>query len=92
MTEQVSVKGPSRFAMALKYRLAVASVMISGLVGMASATVNFTPITDLIDAVVGIIPSLMDLIVAIAPMIVLISIVSFLVYFFRDTILGMLKF
>lgn len=37
-------------------------------VGAASAAVNFTPIEELIQAVTGLIPSFLDLVVALAPL------------------------
>ena len=72
--------------------LAVTTVSLIGLVQYAHATVNFTPIAELITAVTGLIPSLMDLVIALAPLIVTMAIVGFLVVFFRKNILEMLNF
>ena len=61
-----------------KYR-AVAALGTAGLffAGTASAAINFTPIQELLQAVVDLIPTFMDLVVAIAPLIVVIAIVGF---------------
>lgn len=59
----------------------------TALVGMGSAAVNFTTIEELIDAVTGLIPNFLDLVVAIAPLIVTISIIGF-VLSFLDRILA----
>ena len=75
-----------------KAKLAVTTVSLIGLVQYAQATVNFTPITELINAVTALIPSLMDLIIALAPLIVTMSIIGFLVVFFRKNILDMMNF
>jgi uncharacterized membrane protein (Fun14 family) len=72
--------------------LAVATVSLIGLVQYAQAAVNFTPIAELITAVTELIPSLMELIIALAPLIVTMSIIGFLVVFFRKNILDMLNF
>ena len=90
MTEEVTTTKPS-FVMAAKYRIAL--VMTSGLalVGMASAAINFTPIQELLTAVIGLIPSFMDLVVAIAPLVVVIAIVGFILKFL-DRIISMLNF
>lgn len=79
------------FLAAMKNRLAIAAVSLMSFAGLASAAIDFSNITDLIDAVVGLIPSLMSLVIEIAPLIVTMAIITFLVSFFRDTILGMLR-
>jgi len=75
-----------------KAKLAVTTVSLIGLVQYAQATVNFTPISELIAAVTALIPSLMELIIALAPLIVTMAVVGFLVVFFRKNILDMLNF
>jgi len=75
-----------------KAKLAVTTVSLIALAQTVRATVNFTPITELITAVTGLIPSLMDLIIALAPLIVTMAIIGFLVVFFRKNILDMLNF
>ena len=72
--------------------LAVTTVSAVGLVQYAQAAVNFTPISELITAVTVLIPSLMELIIALAPLIVTMSIIGFLVVFFRKNILDMMNF
>jgi len=69
MTELVMEKTEpiSRWT-AYKYRLAIAGVSAAGMVGYASAAINFTPIEELLEAVVDLIPTFMDLVVAIAPL------------------------
>jgi hypothetical protein len=92
MTELVMEKsGPISRWTAYKYRLGIAGASALGLVGYASAEINFTPIQELLEAVVDLIPTFMDLVVAIAPLIVVIAIVGF-VLAFLDRILQMLKF
>ena len=59
-------------------------------VGNASAAINFTPIKELITATVDLIPSFFDLIINVAPIIVLVSILAFIVRFW-DRILDMLN-
>jgi len=75
-----------------KAKLAVTTVSLVALVQYAQATVNFTPIIELINAVTELIPSLMELIIALAPLIVTMAIIGFLVVFFRKNILDMLNF
>ena len=82
--------GISRWA-AYKYRLAIAGATGLSLVGYASAAINFTPIQELLQAVVDLIPTFMDLVVSIAPLIVVISVIGFVVGF-MDRILSLLKF
>jgi hypothetical protein len=90
MTEEVSVTKPS-FLMSAKYRIAAALLTSSFVfVGLASAAINFTPISELLQAVVSLIPDLMDLVVGVAPLIVVIAIVGFLVKFL-DRIIQMLQ-
>lgn len=71
--------------------LAVTAVTLTTVVGYAHAAVNFTPIIELITAVTGLIPSLMELVIAIAPLIVTMAIIGFLVVFFRKNILEMMN-
>jgi len=70
-----------------------AAVAIVGttLIGTASAAVNFTPIQELLTAVISLIPSFMDLVIEVAPIVVLISVVGFIVKFW-DRILAMFNF
>jgi len=75
-----------------KAKLAITTVSLIGLVQMASAAVNFTPIAELIAAVTELIPALMELIIALAPLVVTMAVVGFLVVFFRKNILDMLNF
>jgi len=90
MTEEVSTQKPGLIA-TFKYRFAIAMTSGLALVGMASAAINFTPIQELLTAVIGLIPSFMDLVVAIAPLVVVIAIVGFILKFL-DRIISMLNF
>jgi hypothetical protein len=75
-----------------KYRLAIAAPMALMLgVGMASAAINFTPISELLQAVIALLPDFMDLMVGVAPIIVLGSLLGFIIKFW-DKILAMLNF
>lgn len=70
MTEEVTVKQSFREKLSeARYRI-VGGLSLAGvtLTGYAHAAVNFTPITELINAVTGLIPSLMDLVIAMAPL------------------------
>lgn len=87
--DKVKEKMANVFASA-KAKLAITTVSLVGLVASVSAAVNFTPITELITAVTGIIPSLMELVVALAPLIITMAIIAFLVGFFRHNILDLL--
>jgi len=79
----------------LKQRIALGTVGALGGAAMlapyASAEINFSSIQELLAAVVNLIPSFMDLVLAVAPLIVTIAIVAFCLKFF-DAILGMLQF
>ena len=66
----------------------IAMAMVTS--AMALPTLNGT-ISDLIYAVVNILPSLLNLIIAVAPLIIVGALISFVVMFF-DKILSMLKF
>jgi len=70
-----------------------AAVAIAGttFIGTVSAAVNFTSIQELLTAVINLIPSFMDLVIAVAPIIVLMSVVGFIIKFW-DRILEMLDF
>jgi hypothetical protein len=52
--------------------------------------VNFTPITEMLTAVVGIMPALADFVVGVMPIIFIMIIISFIAYFF-DAIVGMIR-
>lgn len=68
----------------------IAGIGSTVLVGAASAAVNFTTIEELIDAVTGLIPNFLDLVVEIAPLLVTIAIVGFVLKFL-DKILAWLN-
>jgi uncharacterized membrane protein len=90
---QVTFMGRAKEMLKNKLSRAGALVAVGGtsIVGYAHAAINFTPITELIDAVTGLIPSLMSLVIEMAPLIVTMAIISFLVTFFRKNILDMLN-
>lgn len=76
--------------MGAKYRIMIAGTSLMGLVGMASAAIDFSNISALIQAVTGLIPDFVQLVIEMAPLLVTIAIISFIVAFF-DKILAMLK-
>ena len=90
MEAQVATTKPS-FWTAAKYRLALLGSSSLVLVGVSSAAVNFTPIQELLTAVVDLIPTFMDLVVSIAPLVVTIAIISFVIKFLNQ-IINMLNF
>ena len=65
----------------VKIRAALLAGSGMGLVGLAAAEVNFTTISELIDAVTGLIPDFLDLVVAIAPLLVTVAIIGFVLKF-----------
>jgi hypothetical protein len=71
-------------------KVALMGLAATGLVWAASAAVDLGEISSLIQAIVGIVPDLMDLVVGIAPLIVVIALIGFLVKFFPK-ILDMLN-
>ena len=73
-------------AFTIRERVNMRLVALSGagslaLMGAASAAVNFTTIEELIDAVTDLIPNFLDLVVEIAPLLVTIAIVGFVLKF-----------
>jgi hypothetical protein len=90
MTDTDMVKKPS-FWMAAKYRLALVAVTTMGLVGMVSAEINLSGISEMIVAFTGIIPDLMDLILAVLPMVFVLAFYSFILGLLA-AILGLIKF
>ena len=75
-----TIEGMKKWLAARK--VALVGLAATGLVWSASAEVNLTEITNLIQAIVGIVPDLIDLVVGIAPLIVVLALVGFLVKFF----------
>lgn len=61
-----------------------------GLVGAASAAVDFSNISSLLQAVVSLVPDFTDLVIGIAPLIVTIAIITFIVGLL-ESILGVIK-
>jgi hypothetical protein len=90
MTDTEMVKKPS-FWMAAKYRIALVAVTTMGLVGMVSAEINLSGISEMIVAFTGIIPDLMDLILAVLPMVFVLAFYSFILGLLA-AILGLIKF
>ena len=90
MTEAEVVKKPS-FWMAAKYRIVTMSVMLTGLVASASAAIDLSNISDLIVAITGVIPDIIDLVTAIVPLMVYMALISFLIGLLAS-ILGIIKF
>jgi hypothetical protein len=90
MTDTEMVKKPS-FWMEAKYRLALVAVTTMSFVGMASAEINLSGISEMIVAFTGIIPDLMDLILAVLPMVFVLAFYSFILGLLA-AILGLIKF
>jgi len=73
----------------LKSRIAMKATVLAASAGAgsimlmpyASAAINFTPIQELLEAVVDLIPTFLDLVVAMAPLLVTISIIGFVIKF-----------
>jgi len=83
---------PSRFGM-MKLKIAAAASTIGmGLMALpASAAINWTEITDILDGVgTSLFPSLITLVTAAVPIIIIVTVVAF-VTGFLDKILAMLK-
>lgn len=75
-----------------EHRLAITATAVPLVtVGAASAAIDFSNISALLQAVVTLIPDFMDLVIGIAPLVVTIAIVGFILAFL-DKILEMLKF
>ena len=77
MTAEAVTTGPaakpfSRWE-SMKFRAMTAATAGVGLVGAASAEIDFTNISALIQDVVGLLPDFMDLVIGIAPLIVTID-------------------
>ena len=65
----------------MKIRAALLAGSGMGLVGLAAAEVNFTTISELIQAVTTLIPDFLDLVIAYAPLIVTVSVIAFVIKF-----------
>lgn len=75
---------------AARRRIALVGLAVAGLGMGASAEVNLTEVTNIINAVIGILPDLIDLVVGVIPIIITMALVGFIVAFF-DKILAMIK-
>lgn len=76
---------------AMKARIILAATTSMILVGGAMADINWTEISSILDGVAtNLFPSLVTLITAAVPIIIIVSIVGFITMFL-DRILGMLK-
>ena len=74
----------------VRVKIALLTLSALTLVSSASAaTMNWTPISEIIQGLVAFLPDLIDLVVGMVPIIIVISIVGFIVAFL-DRILGML--
>lgn len=56
----------------------------TAIVGTASAAVDFSNISSLIQAVTGLMPDLIDLVIAVAPLVITLVIIEFFTGFFRN--------
>ena len=73
-----------------KIRIAMLATMAAGMVGYASAAINWTPISEIIDGLVSFLPDLLDLVMGMLPIIIVISVVTFVVGYL-DRILAAIK-
>ena len=64
-----------------KIRIALLATMAAGMVGYASAAINWTPISEIITGLVEFLPSLLELVMGMLPIIIVIAIVTFIVGF-----------
>lgn len=80
MTPTPETKKPASY---LKVRIAGMMITTLMIVGMASAagSINFTGITNLVNDVVLIVPAILALVIAMAPLIVTVALVGALVVF-----------
>jgi uncharacterized membrane protein len=75
----------------MKYKLIAGAVVLAPLVGTASAAINWTDITDVIDGMAtSLIPSFVSLVTAAVPLLITLAVVGFVMNF-MDSILGMLN-
>ena len=74
----------------MKIRAAFALGGVGMTIGAASAAVDFSNISSLVQAVVSLVPDFVDLVIGIAPLIVTIAIISFIVGLL-GSILGVIK-
>jgi hypothetical protein len=73
-------------------KVALMGMLLAGLVYASSAaTINLTPITEIITGVVGILPSFLDLVLGIIPIVIVLSVAGFLIKFWNK-ILDMIQF
>lgn len=77
-------------AKVVQRRVALIGLLASGLAWGASAAINLTPVSEVIQAIVDLVPDLVDLVTGILPIIVVVALIGFIVAFF-DKILAMLK-
>ena len=73
-----------------KVRAVMLLASAGGLIGFASAAIDFTNITALIQEVILIMPGILNLIVQVAPVIITVAVITFIVMFI-DKILNMLR-
>jgi hypothetical protein len=91
MTEMVVVEKAKGFLFASKVKLVGLAVTGMGLVASASAAIDInTTVGPILDSVTELIPTIINLIVAIVPAIIVMAVIGFLVAFF-DKILGLMK-
>ena len=74
----------------IQRRIALVGLAVTGLGYGASAAINLTPVSEVIQAIVDLVPDLVDLVTGILPIIVVVALIGFIVAFF-DKILAMLK-
>ena len=91
MSEMAEPKPVPAFGGMLKYKILAGLGAVTMAVLPASAAINWTEITDILDGVgTSLFPSLITLITAAVPIIIIVTVVAF-VTGFLDKILAMLK-
>jgi hypothetical protein len=70
----------------MKYRFAIYSTVLMALVGYASAGALNTSISDILYAMADLFPSLVDLIIAAVPVIIVIALATFITSFLSSIV------
>jgi hypothetical protein len=70
----------------MRYRIALYSGMIMGLVSFASAGALNTSISDILYSMASLFPSLVDLVVSAVPVIIVIALAAFIVGFLNGIV------
>lgn len=66
----------------LKLKAALVLAILMTMPGMAAATINFTSVVEILEATVAIFPPLVEIIIAVVPVLIIVAIVSFVLGLF----------